>query len=126
MIYIDTNIIMRYLLEDHPVLSLKAKELIDDENRIFISEAVAAEVVYVLFKVYKVEKQDIMNTLTGFFNKKNIYLENIEVIIKSLEFFAINNMDYIDCLLLAFNKVSNVEVKTFDIQLNKYLINDNI
>ena len=51
MIVIDTNIILRYLLEDNEELSKKAIEIIDN-NQIFIPTEVIVEASYVLKKVY--------------------------------------------------------------------------
>jgi len=44
MIYLDTNIIMRYLLDDNIELSLKAKEIIDSETNLYICDGVCAEI----------------------------------------------------------------------------------
>ena len=59
MVYLDTNIIMRYLLDDHADLSEKARQIIDSETSLFICEGVCAEIVYVLTKVYHVENEII-------------------------------------------------------------------
>lgn len=58
MIIVDTNVILRYLLQDNEELSSKAIEIIDN-NEIFIPTEVIVEVSYVLKKVYKVEKFEI-------------------------------------------------------------------
>ena len=58
MIVVDTNVILRYLLQDNEELSSKAIEIIDN-NEIFIPTEVIVEVSYVLKKVYKVEKFEI-------------------------------------------------------------------
>lgn len=48
---IDANVILRYLLEDHPQLSPEAKKVI--ESGAYTLPEVLAEVVYVLKGVYK-------------------------------------------------------------------------
>lgn len=87
MIFIDTNIILRYLLDDNIELSQKAQKLIDSDKKLFLNDAVCAEVIYVLSKVYNVEREIIKNTLTEFFDKENIFTQNKEVIKKSLNLF---------------------------------------
>jgi predicted nucleic-acid-binding protein len=44
---IDANIVLRYVLNDHAVLSLKAKEIIDN-HVVEVPVEVICEVVYVL------------------------------------------------------------------------------
>ncbi|WP_017295285.1 hypothetical protein [Geminocystis herdmanii] len=51
----DANIILRYLLNDHEELSTKAEKILEN-NRIILLLPVACEVVFVLQKVYEVER----------------------------------------------------------------------
>jgi predicted nucleic-acid-binding protein len=56
MIGLDTNILVRYLAQDDPVQSPKARELIEqqltEENPGFLSVVVMAETVWVLDRAY--------------------------------------------------------------------------
>ncbi len=121
MIYIDTNIVMRYLLDDHAELSARARQIIDSDKNLFICDGVCAEIVYVLSKVYNVERELIKQTISEFLDKVNINVGNKVLINKSLELFSSNNVDYIDCLLCAYNHIENVKVETFDTKLKKLL-----
>ncbi len=56
MLYLDTNIILRYLLQDSEEHKTKSKEYIEN-HATYIKNEVFAEVVYVLNKTYKVPKQ---------------------------------------------------------------------
>ena len=51
MLYIDANVILRYVLDDHAELSPKAKRLID-ENIVETPVEVLCEVVFVLSRTY--------------------------------------------------------------------------
>ncbi len=119
MIYLDTNIILRYLLDDNKELSKKSKEIIDGNDLLFICDGVCAEIVYVLQKVYKVERNLLSETLDMLIKKNNIRVSDTKTLIKSLEIFAQLNLDYIDCLLLAYNITNKVNVQTFDEKLKK-------
>ena len=121
MIYLDTNIVMRYLLDDHIELSGKAKQIIDNKANLFICDGVCAEIVYVLSKVYNVEREIIKQTFSDFLNKENINVSDKQIINKSLEIFSQKNIDYIDSLLCAYNYVDNIDVETFDKKLKKLL-----
>jgi predicted nucleic-acid-binding protein len=112
---------MRYLLDDHQELSTKARQIIDTNADLLICDGVCAEIVYVLSKAYFVEREIISKTLSEFLDKKNIHVSNEKVIIKSLELFATANLDYIDCLLCAYNHIENIKVETFDKKLKRIL-----
>ena len=62
----DANIILRYLLDDDEELSAKAAEIIE-QNELTIPNEVFAEIVYVLEKVYKIEREEISNILIEIF-----------------------------------------------------------
>ena len=62
MAIIDANIILRYLLNDHEELSTKAEEILEN-NRIILLLPVACKVVFVLQKVYQVERDKIREVL---------------------------------------------------------------
>jgi len=72
-----------------------------------------AEVVYVLLKVYHVERQEISKVLIIFLN--SIEINRKDIMIKALEIFADTNLDFVDCILIAYNKTDSVEIFSFDI-----------
>ncbi len=122
MTYIDANIVLRYLLNDSAELSTKATQIIDNDNvSYFLCDGVCAEIVYVLQKVYSVEREIIQTTLTAFFQKSNIFVSDFNVIAQALTFYAVKNIDFIDSILLAYNKINKSKVLTFDKKLAKFL-----
>jgi predicted nucleic acid-binding protein len=54
---IDANVVLRYLLGDHPQMSEEDRQII--EEGAFILPEVIAEVVYVLIGVYKIERDEV-------------------------------------------------------------------
>ena len=62
MIGLDTNILVRYLTQDDPVQSPKARELIEqqltEENPGFLSVVVMAETVWVLPRLWSCGPRD--------------------------------------------------------------------
>ena len=116
MIRIDTNYIMRYLVNDNIEMADIAEEILTTKD-VFISNEILAEVVYVLLGVYKISKADISNQLLELINFDNIFVSNYEVIKKSFEIFKTKNLDFVDCLLCAYS--NNDEIITFDKKLNK-------
>jgi len=118
---VDANIILRYLLKDHEELYKKAEEIFNDalmgKRKLLILQPVIAEVVYVLQKLYKVERKEISEVLRELLKFKTIKVNDKEVIIQALEIFAKKNLDFVDCILCAYSGKYSVE--TFDKGLKK-------
>lgn len=107
---IDANVILRYLLGDHPQMSEEAKRII--ESGAFTLPEVIAEVVYVLKGVYKVERAELATTLIDFLDE--ISVENPETLCEALSLFAKSSLDFVDCILIARHRILGDEVVSFD------------
>lgn len=112
--------ILRFLLRDNKEMADKATEIIDRENTLFTNE-VAAEVVYVLSGVYKIDRAAISNALLDFIEIDKVKTVEYGVLSKALRYFAENKLDFVDCLLCAYNLQYGYEVCTFDEKLGKFL-----
>lgn len=106
MVLIDTNIVLRFLLQDHETLSLQAKDIIDNHITICLN-AVLYEVIHVLQSVYQIDRQRIADKLLVLFENSIIESENTQVTIKALTIFKETSLDFMDCLLLAYHIVDN-------------------
>jgi len=122
MIVLDANYILRYLLRDNEVMYLQAKEVIGQETCFLLSE-VLAEVVYVLQGVYKVPKQEIVQSLSTFVSLSSISMyESKSIMFEALQLFESRNLDFVDCCLCALKE--KYEVKSFDKKLMKCITKD--
>ena len=117
---VDANVVLRYVLSDHEVLSAKARQIIDF-NTVEVPIEVLCEVVFVLSKVYKVDRKDIGQQISGFFEKTSSILSHREAVLKGLELFAENNLDFVDCLLAGYMCMEGAVVDTFDDKLQKLI-----
>jgi predicted nucleic-acid-binding protein len=116
----DANVVLRYLLDDHAELSAKAAEVIENEVMTLPME-VACEVVYVLQKVYNVERQEIQRQLGALLDETLVSMEKPAVFLKGLECYAASRLDFVDALLWAYQVVEGEQGHTFDATLKKYL-----
>ncbi|MEQ8187753.1 MAG: PIN domain-containing protein [Candidatus Eremiobacterota bacterium] len=119
---VDANIILRYLLEDIEELANKASDILEN-NELFIPNEIIAEVVYVLEKVYKVNRKDIQKSLIEFLNYENIHTQDSDLLKEALEIYSKRQLDFVDTLLLSYNKIKKYTVFTFDKKLMKLLKN---
>lgn len=120
MVLIDTNILLRFLLQDHEILSQQAKQIIDD-NDVICLNAVIYEVIHVLQSVYKIDRALIADKLLILFENDVIESENKSVTLKSLVIFKETSMDFMDCLLIAYRIIDNSIIFSFDKKVNNYL-----
>ena len=116
MIRLDTNYILRYLLNDNEKMATLAEEAILHKN-VHISNEVWAEVVYVLEGIYDLEKEKISKVLLSLLQADNIKVLDKYNLAKALEIFAQKKLDFVVCLLCAYAGVD--EVYTFDKKLQK-------
>ncbi|SFQ19189.1 PIN domain-containing protein [Caldicoprobacter faecalis] len=117
---VDANVVLRYLLNDVEELADKAAVLLENKE-LFIPTEVIAEIVYILEKVYQVEREEIQNSLLELFSYNNIQVNDLEVIIEALKFYTEKKLDFVDAILYAYYKVRKYNVYTFDKKLSKLL-----
>ena len=88
MIAIDTNVLLRHLLDDDKAQSRKAHTLIQNEGAVLITDVVLAETVWTLKgKKYNAGKDDIIAVINSLLAEPNIVFENRQVIWAALNDF---------------------------------------
>lgn len=120
MALVDANIILRYILNDHPQLSQKAADILEQESIIAPIEVVC-EVVYVLQKMYHVSRQEIHARLSELVAESLITLEKPTIFQHALATYATSSFDIVDAFLSAYHEVEQQQILTFDDKLRKCL-----
>ncbi len=120
MTFIDTNYIIRYLMNDNVEMANIAEEVLTSQN-VYISNEVLAEVVYVLISVYEISKEEVSDMLILLLSSNNIATLDEQLVNQALVIFKEKNLDFVDCLLCANS--SNNTIKTFDKKLLKCIEN---
>ncbi len=120
---IDTNIVLRFLRGDDPILSNRAKSLFLDAKQgkftCYIDEVAIAESVWVLMSVYKTKREDIAHGLETLLAKDWVVNPRKHIMLRALAFYRTSTLNYIDCWLLAVSKEKHISLETFDIKLKK-------
>ncbi len=117
--YIDTNVILRYLLDDDPVLSPQARAYLEDETGNRTGIEVVAEAIYVLAGVYDVPRGEIATTLYRLFDDPGWLLDHKESVLESLEIFGRSSLDFVDAWIVALHRIEDVEVLSFDKKIRR-------
>lgn len=122
-IIIDTNILLRYLRNDHPILSIKAKKIFEKAYKnninIYLDEVILAEAIWALASYYKTPKSLIVSKLL-----EQLYFDWIinprkKLLLKSLFLYKAKSLSYIDCWIFTVNNALKTTLETFDHDLKK-------
>ncbi len=120
---VDANVILRYLLRDDESLFRKGSSLFEKvkvgEEGVIIPGCVLTECVYVLLKIYKVERRIISEKLKGLFSYKGVINSDKKDLIDSLTLFGKTNLSIVDCILCVRSINSGIQLFTFDEELQK-------
>ncbi|MFA6145486.1 MAG: PIN domain-containing protein [Sulfuricurvum sp.] len=112
MTRVDTNYIVRYLINDNVEMANSAEDVLMNKN-VFIANEILAEVVYVLLGVYQISKDEIADQLIELIDFENISTTNHGVAVQALKIFKTKSLD----LLCAYSQ--HDEILTFDKKLTK-------
>ncbi len=121
MILFDTNMILRYLLNDSKEMAEKAEYLIDSGN-VAVTIEVIAEAVYVLKGVYGMKREIIAETLKAFL--RLVDCDKKDVLCEALDAFRETRLDFVDCVLYGYHIARDAEIATFDQKLLNLLNTD--
>ncbi|MDR2577807.1 MAG: PIN domain-containing protein [Chitinispirillales bacterium] len=117
---LDTNAVIRYILNDIPEQHDRVKEFILSRS-VVVRYEVIAEAVFVFEKVYRIPRPDIADLMKNFLSTKNVLSHYPATMMAALTLFAAQNLDIVDSILCAFNGVKGWDVFTFDKEMNKLL-----
>ncbi|WP_028841977.1 PIN domain-containing protein [Thermodesulfovibrio yellowstonii] len=118
-VWIDANVILRFLLEDHQELFQKAQEIMlkaeQGKLKLLVAPITIAEVVWTLESFYEKPKEQIADILSAFICPDGIEAEENDVILSALESYKENNVDFIDAYLAHHMvKSGNNKIFTFN------------
>lgn len=121
---IDTNLIVRYLVNDQPAHYKKARDFFDfvklGRIKAILEQTVFTETVFVLNKIYEIPRDKISGALSGLLSYKGIYNHEKEVLLDSLVVYATTNLHIVDCIILAKARLQETAIQSFDQELLKH------
>ena len=124
MIGLDTNVIVRHLVEDDEAQTRRATRLIEaaiarDEG-LFISDIVMCETVWVLSSAYRFSRSEIADALATLLRARSVVFTSADHLARSLEAFRNGKGDFADYLIRELARAAGADtVATFDRSLLK-------
>ena len=121
--FLDTNVILRFLMKDDPDQSPKAAGLFAaadaGECVLAVTRDVIAESEWVLRSYYKVDREAIATQLSELIRRSGLTVPDGGVLLDGLSRYRETNLDIVDCLLAAAASADGCGVATFDRGIGK-------
>ena len=76
--FLDTSMVVRYLVRDVPELAAQSAAVIDGEEDLWIIAVVLAETDHVLRTIYHISREDVADQLIEFVRKANVQTYGID------------------------------------------------
>lgn len=119
MLALDTNVLVRFLVEDDPQQSAAAAALVEravaaDES-LYISDIVLCETVWVLGSNYRVPRDQIASTLRELLRARALLFDASDALSRSLDAYVRGRGDFADYLIREHSRAAGcTDVATFD------------
>ena len=121
---IDTNLIVRYLVQDHAKHAKAAGRIFEacdsGEVLLVILPAVLAECVFVLQSFYGHSRTNIAFALSRIISSPGVEISETAVHLDALERYRRTKVHFVDCLIAAAAVSGNIPVATFDQDFRKF------
>ena len=118
MFALDTNVLVRYIVQDDKAQAAKATKVIERlsaESPAFVSCVVLCEVNWVLKSAYKSPKQERLNVLQNFLSVPVFDIEQLESCVRALKCYRDGKADFSDYLIQDIGRVHGYDtLLTFD------------
>jgi predicted nucleic-acid-binding protein len=103
MIALDTNVLVRFLVEDDRAQSAAAAALIEraigEDEPLFVADVVLCEVVWVLEFSYKVARSDVQTALTRLLHARHLTFTDADLLVRALAAFSAGKGDFADYVI---------------------------
>jgi predicted nucleic-acid-binding protein len=102
MIGLDTNVLVRYIMQDDAKQAAKATELIENlsaETPGFVSLVSVVELVWVLSSSYQLNRSQLAQVLEVLLRSKQLIVDQAEHVVRALRAFSAGTADFADCLI---------------------------
>src|SRR4030042_2028710 len=119
----DTNVYLRFILDDVKSQARKAEDLFKraqkKELQIVVPQIVIFEIQFALDKYYKFKKDDVIKRLETIVPANFLNIESRSTFMRCIKIFENNNVSFVDSFLKAEAEKEGMELFSFDKKLVK-------
>ncbi|MGA8150758.1 MAG: PIN domain-containing protein [Terriglobales bacterium] len=121
---VDTNLIVRYLVQDHDKHARTAGKLFDACDRgdvvVVVLPVVLAECVFVLESFYRHSRSDIASALGRLISSPGVEIGEVTLHLDALKRYKGTKAHFVDCLIAASAVAKDLPVATLDQDFRKF------
>lgn len=121
---LDTNVLLRFLRQDHKTLSPRATELFAQASEgravLVVFDLTIAEALWVLTSHYEEDLRDVAAVLSRLIASPGIRCDNAAIIRDALDRTEATGLDFMDCYLAARAAHGGETIATFDKDLQRF------
>jgi predicted nucleic-acid-binding protein len=102
MIGLDTNVLVRYIMQDDPRQSARATTLIeslDVDRPGFVGVVSIVELYWVLTSCYDLTNEQVRQALNLLLRTRQIVVDRADQVLRALRIFETGKADFADCLI---------------------------
>ena len=104
MIGLDTNVVIRYLVQDDPNQSKRANQAIEKWKEagetLWICQITLCEICWVLERCYQLSREELVSVLTNLLQTRHLQIERDDLVWQALRDFEKNTkVGFPDCLI---------------------------
>jgi predicted nucleic-acid-binding protein len=119
VIALDTNVLVRFLVDDDPKQAAAAAALINrviaDGDTLFVSDVVVCETVWVMSVSYDIGRREIAAVLRNLLRARHVTFRAADQLIRALEAYEAGKGDFADYLIREHARAADCDsVATFD------------
>jgi predicted nucleic-acid-binding protein len=119
VIGLDTNVLVRYLTQDDPAQAALATRVMEQDLSAarpgFISTVVLVETAWVLERLYKATREEILEIVSGFLGSPLIFIENRAAVIRAMTTARRHETGFADAVIAALAFTAGCDtLLTFD------------
>lgn len=120
---VDTNIILRFFLQDVVSQFNQAKKIFNEAKngkiKLVIPQIVIFEINFALKKFYSLGKEDIIEKIEQLVSTAYLEVESRKLFLMAIELYKRKNISLVDCFLISKAEAEEADLFTFDQKLKK-------
>lgn len=124
-IVLDTNVLLRFLLNDIPhqadEAEKKFKKAKESRSHLVVPQIVIFEIVFSLVNSYGFDKSRVIEVVKRLLGSDYLLIQDKETFNLAAEIYLKNKVSFADCFVISYAKIMDAEVFSFDKDLNKLI-----
>jgi len=116
---IDTNLIIRFLVNDDPQKAARVKKVLQESKTAnVLPDLVIAEIIWVLSSYYELDKVSIISKIRALIHVKTVDC-NKALLDQALANWEKYNISFVDAYLVSVAKLKSLNIYSYDLKFDK-------